>query len=387
MLDFNNTEIAFANKSDARLKRAYLVFQLISIGWLNKLAIGSLQIAMFLRFPVKGMIRATVFQQFCGGESIESSEDRIREIGNYNVKTILDYSAEGKDEEEDFDKTEAMLLRSIEKAKEDEMIPFSVFKVTGLMSFGLLEMLNSKTELNEKENAAYQRAHQRIEKICLRSFEVGIPVMIDAEESWIQDAIDEIALQMMRKHNTEKAIVFNTAQMYRHDRLAYIKELHELAQKERFKIGIKVVRGAYMEKEREKANEKGYPSPIQPDKASTDKDYDLAIAYCIDHLEDISLCAGTHNEESSRKLAELMDQKGIAHNDQRVYFSQLLGMSDHISFNLAKANYNVAKYVPYGPIKEVMPYLIRRAQENTSVKGQTGRELKLIAEELKRRSA
>lgn len=385
MIDFNDTKTAFAYKSNNRLKRAYMVFQLIAIGWLNKLAIGSLQAALFLKLPVKGLIRATVFQQFCGGESIEDSEERIREIGSYNVKTILDYSAEGKDEESDFDATHQMLLRSIEKAKDDEFIPFSVFKTTGLISFGLLEKVNAKTELNSQEKEAFARGKQRVDDLCKRSSEVGIPVMIDAEESWIQDAIDEICLEMMRKYNSDKAIVYNTAQMYRHDRLDYIKSLHELSNKEGFKVGIKIVRGAYMEKERERAAEMGYPSPIQPDKAATDHDYDAAIAYCAENIEDISICAGTHNEKSSGYLADLMDKMKISHQDQRIFFSQLLGMSDHISFNLAKADYNVAKYVPYGPIKEVMPYLIRRAEENTSVQGQTGRELSLIQKELRRR--
>lgn len=385
MLDFNNTEIAFANKSDSRLKKAYLVFKLIGIGWLNKIAISSLRLSMYLRLPVKGIIRATVFQQFCGGESIEDCEDRILELGQFNVKTILDYSVEGKETDMDFDHTLGRAVAAIERSNKDANVPFSVFKVTGLMPFHILEKMSAKEEMTEEEVEVYLKGRNRIDIICQNAFNAGIPVMIDAEESWIQDAIDEIALVMMHRYNQERPIVYNTAQMYRHDRLSYIKQLYIQSLEEKFYIGLKIVRGAYMEKERERASLMGYNSPIQPNKAATDADYNLALEFCIEHLDRIALCAGSHNEESSLYLTELMKTKQIEKDHPRVHFSQLLGMSDHISFNLAKDGYNVTKYVPYGPIKEVMPYLIRRAQENTSVAGQTGRELKLIAEELRRR--
>lgn len=385
MLDFNNTEIAFANKSDSRLKKAYLVFKLIGIGWLNKIAISSLRLSMYLRLPVKGIIRATVFQQFCGGESIEDCEDRILELGQFNVKTILDYSVEGKETDMDFDHTLGRAVAAIERSNKDANVPFSVFKVTGLMPFHILEKMSAKEEMTEEEVEVYLKGRNRIDIICQNAYNAGIPVMIDAEESWIQDAIDEIALIMMHRYNQERPIVYNTAQMYRHDRLSYIKQLYIQSLEEKFYIGLKIVRGAYMEKERERASLMGYNSPIQPNKAATDADYNLALEFCIEHLDRIALCAGSHNEESSLYLTELMKTKQIEKDHPRVHFSQLLGMSDHISFNLAKDGYNVTKYVPYGPIKEVMPYLIRRAQENTSVAGQTGRELKLIAEELRRR--
>lgn len=385
MLDFNNTEIAFANKSDSRLKKAYLVFKLISIGWLNKIAISSLNVALWLKLPVKSVIRATVFQQFCGGETIEDCEDRILELGQFNVKTILDYSVEGKETNKDFDHTLGRAVAAIERSNKDSNVPFCVFKVTGLMPFHILEKVSAQKEMSEEETEVYLKGRNRVDIICQNAFNAGIPVMIDAEESWIQDAIDEIALIMMHRYNQERPIVYNTAQMYRHDRLTYLKQLHKQSIEEKFYVGMKIVRGAYMEKERARAMEMGYADPIQPNKAATDADYNLAMEFCIDHLDRIALCAGTHNEESNIYLTELMKAKGIEHDHPRVHFSQLLGMSDHISFNLAKANYNVTKYVPYGPIKEVMPYLIRRAQENTSVKGQTGRELRLIAEELRRR--
>ncbi len=387
MLDFNNTEIAFANKSNSRLKKAYFVFKLISIGWLNKVAISSLNLALFLRLPVKGIIRSTVFQQFCGGETIEDCEERILEIGQFNVKTILDYSVEGKETNKDFDHSLGRAVASIERSNKDANVPFSVFKVTGLMPFYILEKVSSKAELTEEETEIYLKGRNRVDIICQNAYNAGIPVMIDAEESWIQDAIDEIALIMMHRYNQERPIVYNTAQMYRHDRMNYLKELHRQSIEENFFIGMKIVRGAYMEKERERAVEMGYLDPIQPNKAATDADYNRALEFCIDHLDRIAICAGSHNEESNLYLTELMKTRGLDNDHPRVHFSQLLGMSDHISFNLAKAGYNVTKYVPYGPIKEVMPYLIRRAQENTSVKGQTGRELRLIAEELRRRNA
>lgn len=387
MLDFNNTEIAFANKSTQQLKKAYLVFKLISIAWLNKLAIAGLNLALFLKLPVKGIIRATVFEQFCGGETIEKCEERILELGQFNVKTILDYSVEGKETDMDFDHTLGRSVAAIERSNKDTNVPFSVFKVTGLMPFHILEKVSAQEELSEEELETYLKGRNRVDIICQNAFNAGIPVMIDAEESWIQPAIDEMALIMMHRYNQERPIVYNTAQMYRHDRLQYIKQLYQQSIDENFYVGIKIVRGAYMEKERERAAKMGYEDPIQPNKAATDADYNIALEFCVDRIDRMAVVAGTHNEESSLYLTGLMKNKGLEKDHPRVHFSQLLGMSDHISFNLAKAGYNVTKYVPYGPIKEVMPYLIRRAEENTSVKGQTGRELRLISEELKRRSA
>ena len=385
MLNFNDTQIAFANKSNQRLRKAYYLFRLVSVPWLSKVAISLLQVSISMRLPVKGIIRATVFEHFCGGENIKDSESRIQELAKYNVKTILDYSVEGKQSEEDFDQFLGKAMETVDRAKIDKHIPFCVFKATALIPFDLLKRQSNGKAFSEKEAADYTRGKERVNALCQYAYEAQIPILIDAEESWIQDAIDEIALNMMQKYNREKTIVYNTAQMYRHDRLAYIKNLHSRAIEEKFYLGLKIVRGAYMEKERERALRKAYADPIQRDKGATDRDFNEAIKFCVDHLERIALCLGTHNEESSLLLAQLMSQKGIAENHPQIYFSQLLGMSDHISFNLAKEQYNVAKYVPYGPIKEVMPYLIRRAEENTSISGQTGRELGLIVEELKRR--
>jgi len=385
MLSFDNTEIAFADQNDKGLKKTYYVFKLISIGWLNKIGTTLLSFALNLRLPVKGIIKATVFDHFCGGENIVDCESKIQTLAQFNVKTILDYSVEGKQDDKDFDQCLNSLLNSVERSKKDNLVPYCVVKLSGLIPIDLLQKQSAKEDLSKSESIQYQRGLDRTLSLCKASYEANIPLLIDAEESWIQDAIDDITLGMMHQFNKERAIVFNTTQMYRHDRLIYIKNLHQQAVKENFYIGLKVVRGAYMEKERERAEQKGYPSPIQPDKAATDKDYDLAIQYCVQYNDRIALCCGTHNEESSMKLVDLMKEKSIEPSNPTIYFAQLLGMSNHISFNLSKAGYNVAKYVPYGPVKEVMPYLIRRADENTSVAGQTGRELSLIETEIKRR--
>ncbi len=358
----------------------------MGIGWLTSLGAVLLKIALAIKLPVKSIVKATVFEQFCGGESIEDCEQRILQLGDQNVKTILDYSAEGKQSDEDFDLSMGKAVASIERAKLDLNVPFCVFKMTALMPFNVLKKVSAAEELSEEEALAYQKGRNRIDIICQNAFNASIPVMIDAEESWIQDAIDEIALIMMHRYNRESALVYNTAQMYRHDRLEYLHQLYKQAVEEEFYIGMKVVRGAYMEKERERASRKGYTDPIQPTKEATDSDYNLAINFCVEHLNRIAICAGTHNEASSQLLTEVVDEKGLNRDDKRIFFSQLLGMSDHISFNLSKKDFNVAKYVPYGPVAEVMPYLIRRAEENTSIAGQTGRELRLIQEELDRRS-
>lgn len=385
MVNFDNTQIAFANMSDNALRKAYWMFRLVSNPSLTSFGASLLNFALSIKFPVTPIVRGTVFQHFCGGESIVDCENKILQLAEYNVKTILDYSVEGKQDEADFDRCYSMAMEAIERAKVDNNVPFSVVKLTGLIPFDLLKKSSAKKELSESELTLFNKGKSRVKRLCEAAFKADIPFMIDAEESWIQDAIDEIAVDMMQQFNKEKALVYNTAQMYRHDRLSYIKALHEKAEKENFHVGLKIVRGAYMEKERDRAAEKGYPSPIQHDKAASDRDYDAALSFIIERLDKMGLIAGTHNEKSSLYLTELMEKHQIEKGNPKVYFSQLLGMSDHISYNLSKAGYNVAKYVPYGPIIDVMPYLIRRAEENTSVAGQTGRELSLIMQELKRR--
>lgn len=386
MISFDNTEIAFSGKSDKDLHWAYRLFKLIGKPWLVNLGSFFGNLSLKLRLPVKGMIKKTIFKQFCGGENIADCEIRIKELGKYNVGTILDYSVEGKDSEEDLDKTRDEIIQTILKAKSNSSIPFSVFKVTGIIRTDLLEKWNNpKNILTATEQAELKKVLQRVDDICQSAFENNVPVFIDAEDSWFQDGIDRIANDMMKKYNQQKAIVFNTVQMYRHDRLAFLQKTFEEANSGKYFVGIKLVRGAYMEKERARALKEGYQDPIQPNKEATDRDYDLALKFMLDHLEVFSICAGTHNEKSSALLAEEIIKRGLQKNDSRIYFAQLLGMSDHISFNLAHHQFNVAKYVPYGPVREVMPYLMRRAKENTSVAGQTGRELSLIIKEKKRR--
>ena len=384
-INFDNTEIAFRNKTNSELNQAYWLFKIISSNFLTQVGPPITNFLLNVGFPIQGAIKATIFKQFCGGETIEECEKTIEQLSLGNVGTILDYSVEGEDEEEVFDFTCEEIIRTINRADGDPRVPITVFKITGIGRFALLEKLDAKQELTAIETEEYARVKARCEKICQAAFDKKVPVMIDAEDSWVQDTIDELALDMMIKFNKDGLIVYNTYQMYRHDKLADLKADYLIAKETGFILGVKMVRGAYMEKERKRAMEMGYASPIQPDKEATDRDYDESLRFCIKHLDQIAIVCGTHNEESSRLLTELIDENNIPHNHPHIYFAQLLGMSDNLSFNLSDAGYNVAKYVPYGPIKAVMPYLFRRAQENTSVAGQTGRELGLISKEKARR--
>jgi proline dehydrogenase len=385
-LNFDNTEIAFRNKSKSELNSAYWLFKIMSSNFLTQVGPPVTNLFLNIGLPIQGIIKSTIFKQFCGGETIAECERTIGLLADGKVGTILDYSVEGEEEEHVFDFTCAEIIRTIDRAAGDKRVPITVFKVTGIGRFGLLEKLDAKAELSTEEKAEFEKVKHRCERICRTAFEKDVPVMIDAEETWIQDTIDALALDMMILFNKEKLIVYNTYQLYRHDKLAHLKADHLVAKEAGFILGAKIVRGAYMEKERKRAAEKGYSSPIQPDKETTDRDYNAAITYCADHVEQIGVVCGTHNEASCRVLAELLDTHQINHNHPHVYFAQLLGMSDNLSFNLSDAGYNVAKYVPYGPVKAVMPYLFRRAQENTSVAGQTSRELDLIAREKQRRN-
>ncbi|MBL7895144.1 MAG: proline dehydrogenase family protein [Bacteroidia bacterium] len=384
MVSFDNTQIAFISKSDSDLKQSYWLFKLIGNPTLVKYGGGLAPLGLKLGF--KGLIKSTIFKQFVGGENIADCNKTIEQLGKYNIGTILDYSVEGKESETDFDNCCKETIETIHRAKNDKNIPFSVFKVTGLARFALLEKVTAKQNLSSEESAEYERVRERVRKICEEAYTNKQPLFIDAEESWIQQAIDDLANENMARYNKNEAIVYNTFQLYRKDRLAYLKTSLEMGKTNGYHVGAKLVRGAYMEKERARAAEMNYPSPIQDTKANSDKDYDLAVEFCVENIDRMGLCAGTHNEKSSLLLVDLMNKKNIAANDKRIFFSQLLGMSDHISYNLSQNGYNVAKYVPYGPVKEVLPYLIRRAQENTSVKGQTGRELSLIIKEKERRS-
>ena len=382
---FDNTEVAFTLKSNTELERAYFLFTLIASQPLVKIGTAVTNFALKAHLPVEGLIRATVFDHFCGGVNEVDCLKVVDKMHTKGVSSVLDYSVEGKEEESQFDAALTMTLKTIEFAKEREAIPFAVFKPTGFGRINLYEKVGEQAELSGSEQDEWQRVINRFDTACKAAFEKDVLLLIDAEESWMQDAADAIVTDMMRKYNKQKAIVFNTLQLYRWDRLDYLKQLHEQAKIEGFYIGMKLVRGAYMEKENDRAAEKGIKSPICVSKEATDINYDAAVLYMVEHLDKMAIFAGTHNEESSYKLMQLLDEKSISKSDQRIFFGQLLGMSDNISFNLAAHNYNVAKYLPFGPVRDVMPYLIRRAEENTSVAGQTSRELTLIKKEKERR--
>ena len=382
---FDNTEVAFTLKSDSELERAYFLFKMIQNQPMVRIGTAVTNFALKAKLPVEGLIRSTVFDHFCGGVN---EEDCLPVIDKMYTKgrvcSVLDYSVEGKEGEAIFDDTMEKILKIIKFGYEKEAIPYAVFKPSGFGRFGLYQKITEKKELSAAEITEWKRVKERFDKVCTVALEKNVPLLIDAEESWMQSAADDLLEMLMETYNKEKAIVFNTLQMYRHDRMDYLKGLHERAHHKGFHIGIKVVRGAYMEKERQRAKEHNYPSPICVDKEATDSNYDAAVHYMMEH-KNMAIFAGTHNEESSMLVVELAKKHKIAPNDDRLWFGQLFGMSDHISFNLAKEGYNVAKYLPFGPVRDVMPYFIRRAEENTSVAGQTSRELNLIKTERKRR--
>lgn len=382
---FNNTQIAFSLKSDTELDRAYFLFKLIDNQPLVRIGTAVTNFAIKANLPVEGLIRATVFDHFCGGVNEDDCISVVDKLYSKGVSSVLDYSVEGKEEEEQFDAVLEKTLKLIEFAKEKKEIPFAVFKPSGFGRIDLYQAFGEGKKLNVAETEEWNKVVSRFDKVCKTSYDSDVALLIDAEESWMQDAVDNLVEVMMQKYNKSKPIVFNTLQMYRWDRLDYLKKLHEKAKTEGFYIGMKLVRGAYMEKENERAIAMGYPTPICASKEATDKNYDTTVKYMVDHIEIMSVFEGTHNELSTYFLMDLIAEKGLKTNDNRIWFGQLYGMSDNISFNLAANGYNVAKYLPFGPVKDVMPYLIRRAEENTSVAGQTSRELKMIKEERNRR--
>ncbi len=382
---FENTEIAFKLKSDSELERAYFLFKMISNEPLVRIGSAVTKFALNVHLPVEGLIRSTVFDHFCGGINEMDCMATVNKMYNEGVSSVLDYSVEGKEEETTFDETCEKVIELTRFAEKNPAMPFSVFKPSGFGKFKIWQKLTEKKPLSNAEEKEWERIEKRYEKVCRVAQQCGIPLLIDAEESWMQDAADSLCEEMMEKHNKESAIVFNTLQCYRWDRLDYLKKIHQKAINKGYKLGIKLVRGAYMEKENDRAGEKGYKTPICENKKMTDENFNKVLIYILENLNDISLFIGTHNEESTYLAMKLMEEKNIPQNDPRVWFGQLYGMSDHISFNLGKSGYNVAKYVPFGPVKDVMPYLIRRAEENTSVAGQTSRELTLLKKEKARR--
>jgi len=383
--DFNNTEVAFKYRSNNELKQAHLLFSFMGSPTLTKFGVKMTLGALSMNLPIHGIIKKTLFKQFCGGESMEEAAETATRIGAYKVKTILDYGVEGKDSEADFDRAVPEFIKAVKYAATQKHIPFISMKVTGFSRFALLEKINSGKPLTDAEKAEWQRVHKRIDDICSVAYANNVMVLIDAEETWIQEGVNELCETMMMKYNKTEAIIYNTYQFYSHGTLPYMKDNIKTAAEKGYILGAKLVRGAYMEKERERAKEMGYEDPIQPNKAATDRDYDEGAIYCLQNLDKLAVFIGTHNEKSCMTAAQFMEENKIPNNHPRVYFSQLFGMSDNISFNMAHEEYHVAKYLPYGPVKDVAPYLMRRAEENTSVAGQTPRELSMIEQELKRR--
>ncbi len=385
-LSFDDTRIAFEAKSDTELRKMYALFAAMNNGSLVKMGGGLMKTALKFSLPgTKFLIKNSIFKQFCGGETIQECKPVIAELGRYHIGTILDYSVEGTGNDQSFDRTRDEILATIELAATTPNIPFSVFKVTGLMPTILLEKVQAGTTLTDAEQATFERGKQRLDALCAHAHQYGVRLFVDAEESWFQQTIDDLAEDMMRRYNQERAIVWNTYQLYRHDRLDALEAAHDRAEQAGYYLGVKLVRGAYMEKEARTAKQRGHQNPINPSKQHTDDLYNESLRYCIAHVDRISLCAGTHNEASSLLLTQLMQEAGLAPQDERVWFAQLYGMSDNLSYNLAHAGYHTAKYVPYGPVEAVMPYLLRRADENTAISGQSSREFLLIQRELRRR--
>ncbi|MCD4683412.1 MAG: proline dehydrogenase family protein [Bacteroidales bacterium] len=385
MFSFENTEIAFKSKSNKDLTRAYYLFKLIANNALVYVGSRISNLALGLHLPVSWAVKPTIYAHFVGGESIDECQKNVRILEKFNVKAILDYSVEGKESLEDINLAMEETLKTIHNAAKDANVPFAVFKPTAFTKELVLEKVSAGEELNDEEKEEAENFRNRVGKLCQTAYENDVPILIDAEDSWFQNFIDEVTYANMEKFNKTKAIVFNTYQMYRWDRLEVLEKAYNNAMEKGYYLGAKFVRGAYMEKERARAEEKGYKDPIQPDKDSTDRDYNAALKFCIERIDRISTFNGTHNEYSSRYMTELMAEHNIPKNNIHCWFSQLIGMSDHISFNLADAGYNVAKYVPFGPVRSVLPYLLRRTEENTSIAGQTGRELSLLITERKRR--
>ena len=383
--DFDNTRLAFQAQSDQELRRSYLLMRLVDSPFLTKIGPPLLNFAFRIRLPIKGIVRKTLFDHFCAGESLEESATTTNHLERYGVQTILDYAVEGEKTEAGFDATLEELIATLEHGSRHEAVAFTACKLTGLASIELMEKIQRRDPLTKSEQASYDRVKERLQKLAQASEQYQTPIFIDAEESWFQDVVDECAETLMRQYNQNKPLIYTTVQLYRHDRLAYLEQLIEDSRQQGYYLGVKLVRGAYMEKEGERAEEQDYPTPIQPNKAATDRDYDLALELCMQHIDHVAICAGTHNEASTLKLSQLMTEKGLPPNHPHVLFAQLQGMSDNISFNLAHAGYNTAKYLPYGPVKAVLPYLIRRAQENTAIAGQSSREVELLKKERRRR--
>jgi hypothetical protein len=384
-LSFENLEVAFASKTNAELRKMYLIFATLNNNTISNLGITLANLAFKLKIPVKGIMKSTMFGHFCGGETIAESIQACQKLANFGVESILDLSVEGKGNEESYDQTAEEIRQTLVESSKTSYMPFGVFKATGLGDFNLMIKVQEGKMLSESEQTAFDKMKERVDMLCKTAHDLGLKILVDAEESWFQNTIDDLAYEAMAKYNTERCVVYNTFQMYRHDSLDRLKKAQQVAMDSAYILGVKTVRGAYMEKERERAASLNYPSPIQPNKEATDRDYDAALGFCIENKNTIWLVSGSHNENSNLLLTELMNLHQIDAGSDHVYFSQLYGMSDNISYNLAKSGFKIAKYVPYGPVEKVMPYLSRRASENSSIAGQSSREFQLIRKEMERR--
>ncbi|MFT4975431.1 MAG: proline dehydrogenase [Myxococcota bacterium] len=385
LASFDDTQTAFAGKNDEDLKKARWLFRLMGNSTVVDIGSHITKMALRIGLPVTSLVKQTIYSQFCGGETLDETRPTVSRLAEHGVSTILDYGVEAKETEEDFDRAVEEQLRAVDFADDNASVPYVSCKITGYAPFALLEKLHQQASLSDTEQAALQRLRDRLDRICEAAASSDVALYIDAEESWIQDGIDRLIVELMARWNTEKPTVFNTIQLYRHDRLAFLKSAHAAAEEGGYFLGVKLVRGAYMEKERERARKLSQPSPIHADKASVDRDFDAALLFCLKNIDRIAFCAATHNETSSMLLVRAAAEADVELTHPHIHFAQLLGMSDHISYNLARAGFNVSKYVPYGPVREVVPYLIRRAEENRSIAGQMGRELRLIQQELRRR--
>ncbi len=386
-ISFENTEVAFSSRRDAELKKMYLIFTAMNQRWAVNLGVALARLAFKLKLPVKGLMKKTVFGHFCGGESIKDSARSIKELADYGIGTILDYSVEGEGTEKSYDFTRDEIRRTILRSAGAKEIPFTVFKATGLGDYKVMTKVQAGKELSSKEREAFVRLKSRFNSLCKAAYENNVRILVDGEESWFQDVIDDMTYDAMSKYNQEKAIVYNTFQMYRRDMLKNLKAAHHDAVAKGYFLGVKIVRGAYMEKEADRAEEMGYPNPIHPTKKDTDECFNKGLQFCVNNKQRVFLVNGSHNDRSNIMLTELMGLHGVKPDDERFYFAQLYGMGDHLSYNLALAGYNVAKYVPYGPVEAVMPYLSRRAKENSSMSGHSSKEIELIKKEMARRAA
>ncbi|MDL2208264.1 proline dehydrogenase family protein [Parabacteroides sp. OttesenSCG-928-O15] len=386
MLDFNNTEIAFSSKSKKELQNAYMLYTVMKYPWIVKAGKWASNIAIKIHFPLGWIVKPTLYKQFVGGETLEECRKIVSYLEKYNVKSTMDFSAEGEQTPDGIEATFRETLRSVDNAKANPNIAYAVFKPSTITRDEILCKASEKRkDLTIDEIKEFREFKERFMALCRRAYDNDVRILVDAEDYCFQDAIDELTDEAMREFNKERPIVFATLQMYRHDRMPYLQRILDDSIEKGYYPGIKFVRGAYMEEERKRAAEMGYPDPICKDKQATDDNFDAGVAFVVEHIDRMELFMGTHNEDSNYKLAKLIDEKGLKRDNPRIFFSQLMGMSDNISFNLSHAGYNVTKYVPYAPVRDVLPYLLRRAEENTSVKGQTGRELRMLQIEMNRR--